>query len=204
VANAKKCVFVQVPAGFWALSGLSGAKYGENVAENTAQPELFSGQLCKIEWPVPKTVEFNRSLHLPISARLQEKFMTDTAPPPVRNYRLADTVLLQRIENLAILGLAVAAYAWLGQSWLLFAVLFLAPDLFMLGYLHSQRLGALIYNLGHNYAAPIVLALFAPLIGPLAYGLAAIWVAHIGFDRMLGFGLKLGGAFKSTHLNPAR
>src|SRR5690606_33459766 len=134
------------------------------------------------------------------SARPQEQFMTDTAPPPARNYRLADSVLLQRLESFAILALAVATYAWLRQSWLLFAVLFLAPDLFMLRYLHSQRLGALVYNLGHSYAAPIVPALFTPLIGPLAYGLAAIWVAHIAFDRMLGFGLKLGGGFGETHL----
>jgi|SRR5690606_27459727 hypothetical protein len=126
--------------------------------------------------------------------------MTDTAPTSARSYRLADVVLLQRVESLAIAALAVATYAWLGQSWLLFALLFLAPDLSMLGYLHSQRLGALIYNLGHNYAAPIILALFAPVIGPLAYGLAAIWIAHIGFDRMLGFGLKLGRGFGETHL----
>jgi hypothetical protein len=45
------------------------------------------------------------------------------------------------------------------------------------------------------------LALLGLAIGPLAYGLAAIWVAHIGFDRLLGYGLKLDG-FEQTHLGP--
>lgn len=120
--------------------------------------------------------------------------MTDTD-------RLADPVLLQRLEGLAALGLGVAAYAWLGQSWLVFALLCLAPDLTMLGYVRSPRLGALTYNLGHTYAMPALLALLGLVVGPLAYGLAAIWVAHIGFDRLLGYGLKLG-PFEQTHLGP--
>jgi hypothetical protein len=116
-------------------------------------------------------------------------------------YRIADAVLLQRLEGLAALALGVAAYAWLGQSWVIFAVLFLVPDFTMLGYLRSARFGALIYNLGHTYAAPALLALAGLAVGPLAYGLAAIWVAHIGADRLLGYGLKLE-SFEATHLGP--
>lgn len=126
--------------------------------------------------------------------------MTDatTASP----YRIADTILLQRLEGLAALGLGIAAYAALGQSWLVFALLLLVPDIVMLGYLHSPRLGALTYNLGHNYVAPALLALLGLVVGPLAYGLAAIWVAHIGMDRALGYGLKRGASFDQTHLGP--
>lgn len=115
---------------------------------------------------------------------------------------VANAVLLQRLEGLAALVLGVVAYGWLGQSWWVFALLFLAPDLTMLGYLRSPRLGALTYNLGHTYAAPAVLALAGLALGPLAYGLAAIWAAHIGFDRMLGYGLKLEAGFEQTHLGP--
>jgi hypothetical protein len=117
-------------------------------------------------------------------------------------YRIADAILLQRLEGLAALGLAIVAYAALGQSWLVFALLLLAPDLVMLGYLHSPRLGALSYNLGHSYVAPALLARLGLAVGPLAYGLAAIWVAHIGMDRALGYGLKLGASFDQTHLGP--
>lgn len=115
---------------------------------------------------------------------------------------IADAVLLQRLEGFATLVLGVVAYAWLGQSWWVFALLFLAPDLTMLGYLRSPRLGALTYNLGHTYAAPAVLALAGLALGPLAFGLAAIWTAHIGFDRLLGYGLKLEAGFEQTHLGP--
>ena len=115
---------------------------------------------------------------------------------------ITDAILLQRLEGLAALALGVAAYAWLGQSWWVFALLFLAPDLAMLGYLRSPRLGALTYNLGHTYAAPAVLALAGLVLGPLAYGVAAIWTAHIGFDRLLGYGLKLDSGFEHTHLGP--
>ena len=126
--------------------------------------------------------------------------IADTAS--TNTHPLANAILLQRLEGLAALGFGAATYFWLGQSWWVFALLFLAPDLFMLGYLRSPRLGALAYNLGHTYAAPALLALSGLALGPLAYGLAAIWVAHIGFDRLLGYGLKLDGGFETTHLGP--
>jgi hypothetical protein len=130
--------------------------------------------------------------------------MTTLAPETqTSSYRIADPVLLQRLEGAAAVALGVAAYAWLGQSWLVFALLILVPDLSMLGFLRSPKLGALTYNLVHTYAAPALLVLAGPLIGPLAYGLAAIWAVHIGFDRMLGFGLKLGTGFGDTHLGRA-
>jgi hypothetical protein len=36
---------------------------------------------------------------------------------------------------------------------------------------------------------------------PGLYGLTLIWVAHIGFDRLLGYGLKYPVAFGATHLS---
>lgn len=114
----------------------------------------------------------------------------------------ANVVLLQRLEGVAALGLGVAAYIALGQSWLVFALLFLVPDLFMAGYLRSPRFGAMTYNLVHTYAAPALLALAGLVLGPWAYGVAAIWVAHIGLDRMLGYGLKLETSFQHTHMGP--
>ncbi|SEP61122.1 protein of unknown function [Devosia sp. YR412] len=115
------------------------------------------------------------------------------------NHTASHAIMLQRLEGLAAVGLGVAAYYVLGQSWLIFALLFLAPDLTMLGYLRNATFGRLTYNFGHTYVAPAVLALSGLVFGPLAYGLAAIWVAHIGFDRALGYGLKLG-SFTQTHL----
>ncbi|RYE52360.1 MAG: DUF4260 family protein [Hyphomicrobiales bacterium] len=125
--------------------------------------------------------------------------MNSLASAAPKNFAL-NAIVLQRLEGLAALVFGVAAYAWLDQSWLVFGLLFLAPDLFMLGYLRSAPVGAMTYNLGHTYVAPALLALLGLLVGPVAFGLAAIWVAHIGFDRMLGYGLKLNGGFEQTHL----
>ncbi len=113
-----------------------------------------------------------------------------------------ETRLLQRLEGLVMLGLGVGAYVWLGQSWLVFALVFLVPDLSMLGYLHSVRTGTVTYNLVHTYSAPALMAVSGLLLGPAMFGLAAIWTAHIGFDRALGYGLKLSSGFQQTHLGP--
>lgn len=104
-----------------------------------------------------------------------------------------------RIEGLATLGAAVYVYAWGGHSWLLFAALFLAPDLGFLGYLAGARMGAMVYNVLHSYTIPVAIAaafytMDRPLVLPL------IWIAHIGFDRLLGYGLKYPTAFADTHL----
>lgn len=114
----------------------------------------------------------------------------------------ANAVLLQRLEGGTMLGAAVLAYAWLGQSWLVFALLFLVPDFSMLGYLRGTTVGMVVYNLAHTYLAPALLALSSLVLGPLALGLAVMWTAHIGFDRLLGYGLKHGSGFEQTHLGP--
>jgi hypothetical protein len=36
--------------------------------------------------------------------------------------------------------------------------------------------------------------------GPLAEHIALIWLAHVGVDRALGYGLKYASAFGDTHL----
>ena len=51
-----------------------------------------------------------------------------------------------KVENGAIAALALALYAANDFSWLLFVLLFLAPDLAMLGYLLGNRVGAMVYN----------------------------------------------------------
>jgi Domain of unknown function (DUF4260) len=108
---------------------------------------------------------------------------------------------LLHVEGLAVLVGALALYFDAGYGWLLLVVLFLAPDLSMLGYLGGPRAGALVYNLAHAYAGPIALGLVGVLGDvELATQLALIWLAHIGLDRMLGYGLKYPTGFKDTHL----
>ncbi len=109
--------------------------------------------------------------------------------------------LLLRLEGLALAGAAVTLYAHSGFSWWLFALLLLAPDLSFLGYLAGPRTGAAAYNAFHTTLAPIALGLVsAPLDSPIALAIALIWLAHIGLDRGLGYGLKYGAGFGFTHL----
>jgi hypothetical protein len=108
---------------------------------------------------------------------------------------------LLHLEGLVVLVTACILYRELGASWIQFGVLFLAPDLFMLGYLLGPARGTSIYNAGHTYAAPFLLWLVVYFAHqPALFPVCVIWAAHIGFDRMLGYGLKYGTAFKDTHL----
>ena len=100
---------------------------------------------------------------------------------------------------IAIAG--IVHYAQHGFSWLLFAALILLPDLAMIGYVRGPRVGAILYNLGHSYIAPLILLAVAQWVDSetiVAIGL--IWGIHIGADRALGYGLKYPEGFKSTHL----
>jgi hypothetical protein len=63
------------------------------------------------------------------------------------------------------------------------AVLALAPDLSMLGYLAGGG-----YWVGARFALLV----------------AAVWAGHIGADRLLGYGLKYPTGFRDTYLGKQR
>jgi hypothetical protein len=109
--------------------------------------------------------------------------------------------LLLRTEEAILLFLTLFAYQHVHYSWLLFAILFLTPDLFMLGYLLNARVGAAVYNLAHTLNLPLALLFISYLKHwQRAPAIALIWTAHIAFDRLLGYGLKYPTYFKDTHL----
>ncbi len=108
---------------------------------------------------------------------------------------------LLRLEGAVLLGLSILLYARLDRSWWLFALLLLAPDVGMLGYVRGTRVGAVAYNLFHTYAAPAALAAIGIVAEDhLLIALSLIWFAHIGLDRALGYGLKYPEGFEHTHL----
>lgn len=109
---------------------------------------------------------------------------------------------LLHLEGLVVLIAACVAYRSFGASWYKFGILFLAPDLSMLGYLFGKKVGAIAYNCVHTYVGPFLLCLLAHLANlPALFPLCIIWLAHIGLDRLLGYGLKYGIDFKTTHLH---
>jgi hypothetical protein len=108
---------------------------------------------------------------------------------------------LLRLEGLVVFVSAVALYIQRGESGVLFALLILAPDLSALGYAVNVRVGSVVYNAVHTYALPLALGVLALLTGWSAgIPIALIWLAHIGGDRALGFGLKYPTVFNDTHL----
>lgn len=109
--------------------------------------------------------------------------------------------MILKLEGFALFAVCIYAYAKLGLSWWLFGALIFAPDIGMIGYLRNPRVGAQIYNAFHLTAVPLAIGAWGyAWAEPLAMGIAAIWLAHIGMDRMLGYGLKYGTGFTDTHL----
>lgn len=116
--------------------------------------------------------------------------------------RIALPPVLLRIEGATLLALSVLLYSLNGGGWLTFVLLFLVPDVSMLGYLSGSRVGATTYNLFHTYAPPSILAALGLVAGSsLGVSVALVWFAHIGFDRMVGYGLKYPTGFFDTHLH---
>jgi hypothetical protein len=124
-----------------------------------------------------------------------------TMSPGTTGRASADVVRgLLRLEGVALLLVAITVYARSGSSWALFAALFLAPDLSLLFYVFGARAGAVAYNAAHSTLAPLALAFAGIALALPTLPVAAIWLAHIGFDRALGYGLKYADAFSHTHL----
>jgi hypothetical protein len=114
--------------------------------------------------------------------------------------------LILRLEGLALFAASLAAFIYLKQSFWIFAGLLLVPDLSMAAYLAGPKLGAIIYNIFHTTIAPLLLAIYGVWFGELfAQILASIWLANIGLDRAIGYGLEYATDFKDTHLGrPAK
>jgi hypothetical protein len=106
-----------------------------------------------------------------------------------------------RLEEGAMLILAVYLNSSLSYPAWLYWVLFLAPDIGMVGYLINTRTGAALYNLFHHKGVAIAfyLAGFYLRNEPLMFT-GLLLFGHSSFDRMLGYGLKHADSFKHTHL----
>ena len=79
--------------------------------------------------------------------------------------------------------------------------LVLAVDLSMAGYLANPRVGALTYNLFHQWATGLAVLGAGWALGATPLVLAGIvLVAHVGMDRLAGYGLKYPTSFHDTHL----
>lgn len=108
---------------------------------------------------------------------------------------------LLRLEGVVLFAGMTLLYALWDGSWWVYAILFLAPDLSFGAYLAGPKAGAIVYNAAHSYLLPVALMTMGlAMSSPLVLSIAMIWLAHIGIDRALGYGLKYQAGFAFTHL----
>lgn len=110
-----------------------------------------------------------------------------------------------RLEGAAVAAGALIVYTTTHEAWWLIPLTFLLPDLSAIGFLAGNRVGARLYNAAHTTALPVlVVAIGLWQHTPLVTALALSWLAHIGIDRALGYGLKYPQNFQHTHLSTAK
>jgi hypothetical protein len=108
---------------------------------------------------------------------------------------------LLKLEEFFLLCFALFLFSGLNYGWGWYALLFLAPDLSMIGYLANPRLGAWTYNLIHHKGLSVALYVLGYLLSvPWLMFTGTILLGHSSFDRILGYGLKHEDAFQNTHL----
>ena len=109
--------------------------------------------------------------------------------------------ILLRLEYLFLLIIGLFAYAQTGISWWWFIGLFFVPDLSMLGYLVSPKIGAFTYNLFHHFGTAVICFLLGNFLGIRFLEVAGVILfSHSAFDRFFGYGLKFSDSFHHTHL----
>jgi len=127
--------------------------------------------------------------------------MTAPTPETATGAATGGVNVLLRIEGLTLFAGMTLLYGVWGGSWWIYAVLFFVPDISFLAYLGGPRAGAAAYNALHTYMPSLILSVVGfALALPLTLSIAMIWMAHIGFDRALGLGLKYEAGFGFTHL----
>src|SRR5688572_25058568 len=105
--------------------------------------------------------------------------------------------IILALEGLALFVGSIVLYAYYGGNGWMFVLLLLVPDVAMVGYMVNTRVGAVSYNLIHTSSLPLILGIASLVFNwSLGLHLALIWLAHIGMDRTVGYGLKYSTEFK--------
>ena len=127
--------------------------------------------------------------------------MRETTAPSETGAATGSVRLLLRLEGVVLFAGMTLLYGLWEGSWGVYAALFLAPDLSFAAYIGGPKLGSIVYNAAHSYLGPVALMTVGLAVAaPLTLSLAMIWLAHIGIDRALGYGLKYQAGFAFTHL----
>lgn len=111
-------------------------------------------------------------------------------------YLLQAEAIVPFLLSVVLLNMLPIHFAW--WAWIL---LFLAPDISMIGYIINNRVGAFTYNLFHHQLiAVIVWGIGLLLQQPYVELAGLVLLGHSSLDRLMGYGLKQAEGFKFTHL----
>ena len=106
-----------------------------------------------------------------------------------------------KLEEALMFGLAVYALTLFNVDWWWYLILFLGPDISMIGYAVTTHVGAGLYNMFHHKGFAIFIFFIGMYTGtPLWEVVGVIMFGHSSMDRMFGYGLKFNRGFKYTHL----
>ena len=108
---------------------------------------------------------------------------------------------LMQLEEVAMLIFCIYFLYMVKVDWWIYILLFIGPDISMLGYLGGNKSGAVLYNIFHHKT----IAVFIFLLGWINHNTdmqvaGCILFGHSSMDRMFGYGLKHFSGFKYTHL----
>jgi len=108
------------------------------------------------------------------------------------------------LEYMAAAMVVATFYVVVAQfDWWWLIVLFLIVDISAIGYVVNDRVGALVYNIGHSMIGPAILAVvYIMSDSRVVLFITLLWLFHILADRAFGYGLKHVKGFHHTHLGP--
>lgn len=108
---------------------------------------------------------------------------------------------LLKLEELGLFIGGCYIFSTLDYPWYYMVILFLLPDISMLGYLLNPKFGSWCYNLFHHRLIAIIILLIGyNQDSQILLLIGSVLFSHIAFDRIFGYGLKFEDSFSSTHL----
>lgn len=111
-------------------------------------------------------------------------------------YLLQAEAAVPFIIAIVLLNTLPVQFAW--WAWIL---LFLVPDISMIGYAINNKAGAFLYNLFHHQLLAVVVWVAGFFLNePYVQVAGLILLGHSSLDRIMGYGLKTVQGFQYTHL----
>ncbi|MFN2457926.1 MAG: DUF4260 domain-containing protein [Chitinophagaceae bacterium] len=109
--------------------------------------------------------------------------------------------MLIQLEEALMFSMSVYALYFLRVEWWFYLLLFIGPDISMIGYVAGSETGASLYNFFHHKAVAVIIFLVGVSFGiEILQIIGIILFGHSSMDRIFGHGLKYFKGFHYNHL----